>query len=52
MRAIGIILAGGNNRKMRELSQKLSLIHISGSHKTADSAALTVNYYDFHKSSI
>ncbi len=24
----------------------------AGSHKTADSAALTVNYYDFHKSSI
>ena len=28
MKAIGIILAGGNNSRMQELSNKLSLIHI------------------------
>ena len=35
MRAIGIILAGGNNNKMRELSQKraIAAMPIAGSYR-------------------
>lgn len=40
MRAIGIILAGGNNRKMRELSQKRAVcaMPIAGSYRSIDFA--------------
>ena len=38
MRAIGIILAGGNNRRMKELSQKraISAMPIAGSYRSID----------------
>lgn len=40
MRAIGIILAGGNNHKMRELSQKraIAAMPIAGSYRSIDFA--------------
>lgn len=40
MRAIGIILAGGNNNKMRELSQKraIAAMPIAGSYRSIDFA--------------
>ena len=40
MRAIGIILAGGNNRKMRELSQKRAIgaMPVAGSYRSIDFA--------------
>ena len=40
MRAIGIILAGGNNRRMKELSQKraISAMPIAGSYRSIDFA--------------
>ena len=40
MRAIGIILAGGNNRKMKELSQKRAIgaMPIAGSYRSIDSS--------------
>ena len=40
MRAIGIILAGGNNRKMKELSQKRAIgaMPIAGSYRSIDFA--------------
>lgn len=38
MRAIGIILAGGNNHRMRELSQKRAIcaMPIAGSYRSID----------------
>ncbi|MDE5891713.1 MAG: glucose-1-phosphate adenylyltransferase subunit GlgD, partial [Acetatifactor sp.] len=40
MRAIGIILAGGNNHRMKELSQKraISAMPIAGSYRSIDFA--------------
>ena len=40
MRAIGIILAGGNNNKMKELSQKraIAAMPIAGSYRSIDFA--------------
>ena len=38
MRAIGIILAGGNNHRMKELSQKraIAAMPIAGSYRSID----------------
>ena len=43
MRAIGIILAGGNNNRMRELSNKraIAAMPIAGSYRAIDFAAIT-----------
>ena len=40
MRAIGIILAGGNNRRMKELSEKraISAMPVAGSYRSIDFA--------------
>ena len=40
MRAIGIILAGGNNHRMRELSQKraIAAMPVAGSYRSIDFA--------------
>ena len=40
MKAIGIILAGGNNNKMRELSQKRAIgaMPVAGSYRAIDFA--------------
>ena len=40
MRAIGIILAGGNNKKMKELSYKraIAAMPIAGSYRAVDFA--------------
>ena len=41
MRAIGIILAGGNNKRMRELSNKraIAAMPVAGSFRAIDSDA-------------
>ena len=47
MRAIGIILAGGNNKMMRELSNKraIAAMPVAGSYRTIDFAlSNTVSY--------
>ena len=38
MRAIGIVLAGGNNKRMRELSNKraIAAMPIAGSYRSVD----------------
>ena len=40
MRALGVILAGGNNKKMKELSQKraIAAMPIAGSYRSIDFA--------------
>ena len=44
MRAIGIILAGGNSKRMRELSNKraISAMPIAGSYRSIDFALSTI----------
>ena len=44
MRAIGIILAGGNSKKMKELSDKraVSAMPIAGSYRSIDFALILI----------
>ena len=46
MRAIGIILAGGNNSKMRELSKKRAIgaMPIAGSYRAIDFSLSNMSY--------
>ena len=47
MRAIGIILAGGNSKRMRELSNKraISAMPIAGSYRSIDFALSNMSKY-------
>ena len=51
MRAIGIILAGGNNNRMRELSDKraIAAMPVAGSYRSIDFARATWQIPMFRK---
>ncbi len=51
MRAIGIILAGGNNKRMRELSEKraIAAMPIAGSYRSIDFALSNMTNSHIHK---
>ena len=46
MRAIGIVLAGGNNHRMRELSNKraVAAMPVAGSYRSIDFALSQLRY--------
>ena len=54
MRAIGIILAGGNNKKMKELSYKraVAAMPIAGSYRAIDFALSNMTNSHIHKVSV
>ena len=54
MRALGIILAGGNNNRMRELSQKrsISAMPIAGSYRSIDFVLSNMAYSHIQKAAV
>ena len=53
MRAIGIILAGGNNSKMRELSKKRAIgaMPIAGSYRAIDFSLSNMSNFTYSEGS-
>ena len=51
MRAIGIILAGGNNSRMRELSDKraIAAMPVAGSYRSIDFAPVSYTHLRAHE---